>query len=332
MKGNLLILTHRNTDLDGFASVVLLYRYLVLRGLEKEAQIAIPEGPSKLTRDFLAKANINMQLPNYIEDPKSLSLPVRNVVLLDVSSIAQVGDFAHIVKDADIVIVVDHHSIHRVDTRGETYYFVDQNATSTCEVLLLNLEEDFLTNIEPELATLAIAAILVDSKRLSRATPRTFLLLSKLLERSYMKFDQINQILFQREMPFDEKMARIKGIMRTEAYRFDSSVLCVSHVSAHEASLARLLLEAGCDIVVVVSEHDDEFRVIARTRLDNISMADLCKKIAEKFGGVGGGHAKAGAASIKQSENTRITLRRLMRESINVVSELIGRRPKKVRP
>jgi len=330
LSGSTLILTHRNADLDGFASAILAYKYF--RSIGKEVVLAVPEGPSRPTIEFISKAGIKLDDIHYVEDPSSLGEQVDNIVLLDVSSIAQVGTFSHLVSEALNLVVVDHHAVQKFDVKGTVHYFVDQDATSTCEVLLSGLEESFLDKLEPELATLAIGAILVDSKKLSRATPRTFLILARLLERAHLRFDQINQVLFQREMPFDEKMARIKGMLRTEAYRFDNSILCVSHVSAHEASLARLLLEAGCDIVIIVSEHDDEFRIIARTKLDGVSMAELCKKLAEKYGGSGGGHVKAGAASIRQTEQNKLTLRKLMRESVNILSEIIGKRLRRVYP
>ncbi len=333
MKESILILTHRNADLDGFASSVLLYYYLRFFKNKENVLLAIPEGPSRPTVEFLTKANIKLDYVEYIENLSRLEDElIKSVILLDTSSIAQVGEFSRLVIDAECLVVIDHHAIQKFDTRGTVYYLVDQGATSTCEVLLANIEEEFLSELRPELATLAIGAVLVDSKRLTRATPRTFLLLAKLLERAHMRFDQINQTLFQREMPFDEKMARIKGMLRTEAYRYDNSIICVSHVSAHEASLARLLLEAGCDIVIIVSEHDDEFRIIARTKLENVSMAELCRRLAERYGGSGGGHTKAGAASIKESEQVKLTIRKLMRESVNLLSEIIGKKVRRVKP
>ncbi len=323
-----MVIAHRNTDFDGYASILLIEK--ALQNLNKrDIILAVPEGVSRPVKDFIKKINIVER--KVIEKLDDLKKSPRSCVLLDTSSLSQIGEFASIIVKVENLIWIDHHSI-RV---GENLFvknihiISDRNATSTCEIILREIPE-IIDVIDFELAALAIAAIFVDSRRLSKASSITFHILSKLVKNIEDKYEKIISAIFQREMPFDEKMARIKGMLRTEAYRFNNNIFCISHVSAHEASLARLLLDAGCDIAVVVSEHEEEFRIIARSRIDIVSMAELCQRIAERYGGQGGGHDRAGAAAIPRSPDIR--LRRLMREVVRMISGMLNQRLRKVRP
>ncbi|NPB00727.1 MAG: hypothetical protein GXO10_05070 [Crenarchaeota archaeon] len=323
----ILVIAHRNTDFDGYASLLLIDK--ALRDLNKSSIVlASPEGVSKSVRDLLEKFNIPQK--NIVESPDKLHLRPTSCIIVDTSSLSQIEDFVKIVKNVEHLVWIDHHSI-RVSNSLQIrnmYIIADRNATSTCEIILRELPE-LVDSLDVELSILSLAAILVDSRRLAKASSTTFQILSKIVKNIENIYEKIISSIFQRDMPFDEKMARIKGMLRTEAYRFNNNILCISHVSAHEASLARLLLDAGCDIAVVVSEHEKEFRIIARSRIDIISMAELCQKVASKYMGQGGGHDKAGAAAIPKTQDLR--LRRLMREVLRTVSEMLNQRLRKVR-
>ncbi len=329
-----MILAHRNADFDGVASALLLKHFFENK-VGKNVIIGVPEGIAKPVKDLLEKLGFHSILENvkmYEKYEDVSNINIDNVIIVDTSSIAQLGDFSKLLEKTTNILVIDHH-VHHEGFPDKTLLIADPQATSTCEIILRELADSILDSIPEWLTVLCIAAIIVDSRRFSRASDTTFNLMSLLLRRlKQIKYENIVQSLQQREMRFDEKMARIKGMMRLEAYRYDEKVICLSHVSAHEASLARLLLEAGCDTVIIVSEHDDEIRLFARTKESTISMAELCTRVASKLGGQGGGHDKAGAAAIKVSKETRIGLRRVMRECIRELSSMLNTRLKKVRP
>ncbi len=323
-----LVIAHRNTDFDGYASILLIDKALRILG-KNNIVLASPEGVAKPVRDLLEKLNIPLR--KVVESSENLDTKPSSCIIVDTSSLSQIEDFINVIRDVEFLIWVDHHSVrigNSLQVRN-LHIIADKNATSTCEIILREIP-DLLDSLDRELSILSLAAILVDSRRLSKASSTTFQILSKIVKNIEDMYEKIISSIFQREMPFDEKMARIKGMLRTEAYRFNNNILCVSHVSAHEASLARLLLEAGCDIAVVVSEHEREFRIIARSRIDLVSMAELCQRIASKYMGQGGGHDRAGAAAIPKSQDLR--LRRLMRDVVRTLSEMLNQRLRKVRP
>ncbi len=324
-------MAHRNADFDGVASAILV-KYVLSE--ENEVHIGIPEGIARPVKDFLTRLGQSSIFDLFKIYESASQLPrsyYDTIVVLDTSSVSQLGDFVQLFSSCRRVIVVDHHVLHE-GFPDNSIILSDPTATSTCEVVL----REYFDRIEklPEwLVCLCLAAIIVDSRRFSRASPSTFAIVHKLVESlRVLRYENIVQALQQREMRFDEKMARIKGMLRLEAYRYNDRIVCLSRVSAHEASLARLLLEAGCDTVIIVSEHNNELRIFARTKEDNLSMAELCARVAARLGGQGGGHPKAGAAAIKVSKENKLTIRKVMRECIKEISNMLNTRLRKVKP
>ncbi|WP_243670684.1 DHH family phosphoesterase [Vulcanisaeta sp. JCM 16161] len=63
-----------------------------------------------------------------------------------------------------------------------------------------------------------------------------------------------------------------------------------------------MLIKSGCDVALVVSEHDGETRLFGRSSkriAERVSLAEVFNDLARYFNGEGGGHAMAAALSIK---------------------------------
>ncbi len=329
LRGDVLVLTHRDGDFDAVGSAMLIGELIkILSNDVRDVVVAVPDDVSKPVKQFAERFKIPLSFVRELNDVAGKRF--ESVVLTDVSSLTQVNDFRQIVESAVSVILIDHHVVHDEVLAGDRVIkFVDPQATSSCEIVLRELQ-DLVDKVPNHLVPLLVAAILVESRRLSRASPETFFILGSLVRHLSIPYDEIVRALFQREVPLDERMARVKGVLRTIAYRFDDRILCVSHVSAYEASLARALLDVGCDVVVIVSEHEDEFRVIARSRVDGVSMAELTRRISRRFGGDGGGHERAGVGVMRRSD--RISLRTLMLESVRAFEEMTGIRLRRISP
>ena len=332
LQGNTLIITHRNADFDAITSSLLIKHYLD-KYAKCETRFAIPEGPDRPVKQFLQRLGIGI---DYVEDFSKISeIEFNNLILTDVSSTIQILDFSKLIEKCDNVILIDHHVVHdKTLLQNKIVKFVNTDVTSCTEFILYELGFEFINELPDWLTTLSIAAILTDSKKLSKANSITFQILSKLVEKSRIKYEDIVNSIFVKVLPFDEKMARIKGILRLKAYRFSNDkVFCISHVSAHEASLARTLLEVGCDIVAIVSEHDDEFRIILRCKeIENISLAEFAKEFASKFNGFGGGHRTSAALSIKKQEELKLTLKKLINICIREMERYLNTKFKRVKP
>ncbi|WP_054842178.1 DHH family phosphoesterase [Vulcanisaeta distributa] len=125
------------------------------------------------------------------------------------------------------------------------------------------------------------------------------------------------------EVTFSERMARVKGLLRMRAYRAGEYIICLSNVNAYESSLADVLIKSGCDVALVVSEHDGEMRLFGRCSrriAERVSLAEVFNDLARYFGGEGGGHATAAALSVK----ARIDATTMLIKALNSIEERLG--------
>lgn len=302
------VITHRHADLDAYACGVAV-RELITR-FNLEVDLVIPEGPSHNVKSLLTRLNINYQGSDNCGE-------VDLVFLVDVSTYAQLNEFRHIISDRPMV-VIDHHEVHNV---VPTISFIDPGATSCSEIAAQVLRG---LGIEPsgDVATLLISGILSDSGRLSRARPETFEVLAWLLRLAGRDYRDIINAMTE-EATFSERMARVKGLLRMRAYRAGDYIICLSNVNAYESSLADTLIRSGCDIALVVSEHDGEMRLFGRGSkriVDKVSLAEAFNDLAQYFNGEGGGHTMAAALSIK----VRVDPMTILIKALNIIEQRLG--------
>ena len=302
------IVTHRHADLDAYACGVAVKELITKLG--HDACLVIPEDSSHEVKSFITKLDINYQGSNNCNGTDL-------IFLVDVSTYAQLNDFRNIIGDKPVVIV-DHHEVHNI---VPTVPLIDPNATSCSEIIAQVFRE---LEIKPsgDTSTLLIGGILSDSGRLSRARPETFEVLAWLLKLASRDYRDIINAMTE-EMTFSERMARVKGLLRMRAYRAGDYIICLSNVNAYESSLADTLVRSGCDIALVVSEHDGEMRLFGRGSrriAEKISLAEVFSDLAQYFGGEGGGHAMAAAISIK----ARIDPTTILIRALNSIEERLG--------
>lgn len=300
------VITHRNADLDSFSSAYAVFSFL--RSLGKSATLIVPDGPSGDVKAVLSKISLK---PEYLTSVKCGDL----AIMVDVGGSVQVGGV-----ECSKTVVFDHHRARSV--RG-ILEFVDPEASSTAEVVSVVLRELGYRPSREE-ALLLLAAIIDESGRFLRASKSTFNVVEWLLESGGLSYGEALSLLSR---PMDEslKFALVKGVVRATAYRFGRSILCVSFVNAYEGQVAGRLLDVGCDIAVVAGEHEGEVRVSLRSR-GGLGTLNLALKLAERLGGVGGGHEGASLVVVKQP----VTQVRIVREVLNAVKEVYGASPVEV--
>ncbi|WP_237699637.1 DHH family phosphoesterase [Vulcanisaeta moutnovskia] len=291
------IVTHRHADLDAYACGVAVKELITKLG--RDAYIVIPEGLSHDVKSFISKLSISYQGLSNCSDGSDM------VILVDVSTYAQLNEFRDIIGNKPIV-VIDHHEVHNITP---TLAIINSSATSCSEIVAQVLKE---LDIEPsnEVATLLIGGILSDSGRLSRARPETFEVMAWLLRLSGRNYRDIINAMSE-EMTFPERMAIVKGLLRMRVYRINDYIVCLSNVNAYESSLADTMIRAGCDIALVASEHDEEIRLFGRGSkriAEKISLAEVFSDLARYFNGEGGGHVLAAALSTRARVDTATLL------------------------
>ncbi|ABW02538.1 DHH family phosphoesterase [Caldivirga maquilingensis] len=268
------LMTHRNPDLDSLASALLFRDYLNKLG---KLSCLTSCNADKEAKQVLGKLGIEL---NCTQTCTCGEL----TILFDVANKAQLD--TEICQDSKVV-VFDHHKVRGI--RGDLE-FIDPESSSTIEVVVNVLRE--LGYIPSGLmATLTLAAILSETNRFSRATQGTFETVAWLLKFSGVNYRDTLALLV-RELDESAKIALIKGSIRLIPYRAGSMIICVTNVNAYEGLIAGKLLDIGCDAAFVVSDHNDELRIVARSR--TINVAELLSKIAGELNGEGGGHEGAG--------------------------------------
>lgn len=264
-------MTHRRADADAVGCASVIKEVLESRGYS--VLIVCPEGVSKEARPL-------------IQCQRALPDDIDAVVLVDVASLAQVPE----IKKP--LVILDHHKV------GDQLPGLRLERPSCSE---LALEIALEAGVKPSRDALIAAALGIyeDTGGLLRADERTF----ELLKYAVSEVGPLERYL-RREEDASLKMAKLKGLLRTSAYRTSRGILCITNVGAHEGAVAELLISAGCDIAIVISKRKDEVRIFLRS--GSIDVADLAAKIASRLGGRGGGHMGASAIVLREGDPQEI--------------------------
>lgn len=312
---SVLIIGHPNSDPDAVFSGIALKRLLLRMRPELSVEFGAPESISEASKRLLSLLGFK---DTVIIDP----IPRRDsYILVDTSSIRQLGWGIEELRDSEIYMI-DHHMPQRDTLKMIRKAYVDPDSPSTAE-LVFNLYE--AANLKPsrDVANGLLAAIIYETRKFSFGRSKTFVVVSKLIG---LGADYTGVIsLLRSEMGYSERIARLKAASRLSLYVIDNTLIAVSHVGAYEGSAARALIELGADIAVVGSENE-EVRLSARRRSDvALDLNVVLAAVAEKFGGIGGGHSAAAGLKAKAS------LDRVFSEVLSMIEESLGGKLKQLK-
>ena len=292
------VTAHRNADPDALASALVVRD--LLRGRGVDARLVLPEGMSqaskRLVREVLGKE------PRDVEDeaPEESAL----AVIVDTASPEQLGSLADFALNVWMV-VIDHHSSNRLVERAKLSIY-DPQARATSELVYLLATRGFGEELTREQLELLLAGIVYDTRHFILSTPRVLRLAAEMMEQG-ARLDRVLAALQSPPMEPPERIARIKAAKRMHAIRAGNYIVAVTHVGAYESSAARAILDLGADLVVVVSEHGKETRLVGRARKGIVEKLgihlgrDIMEPVASELGGGGGGHAQAAGATVRAS-------------------------------
>lgn len=280
---SILLLTHKNADIDAIASLLLLERVLLKNNIECESGVS--ESIALPARSLLKYSKKNIQVN---PDLGKYDL----VILLDTSSQNQLSPLD--ITKAKNLILIDHHLNTLKDSAIES--FVDEEASSSTE-LVYRL---FKPRLDREDALLLLSGILADSAALRLADNKTFLLFANLLNEHNITYSELLAGL-ETQQSLSEKIACLKGAQRMEIFRIKDYVIVTSKVSSFESSLAKAIVKLGADCAFVGASNK-EARISARAKTkfikeNDIHLGKLLSQIAGIIGGTGSGHDSAAGAN-----------------------------------
>jgi nanoRNase/pAp phosphatase (c-di-AMP/oligoRNAs hydrolase) len=267
---------HPHADIDCLASAY---------ALSASFRISSLWAPFKLDKFALAAAE------RYAIQPSpELPAETRRVIFVDTNE-ARAAEYPDL--DGKEIFIIDHHQTG--DTTRADASFIDVESPSCSELVVEILEAG---GIEPskEVAELLIMGILFDTGRFRRGKASTLKKCASLLETAGARLESSK---LNPEIPMDgsEQTAILKGMQRMVFRSAGGCIVCCSHTSAYESSVASALLKTGCDVAFVASETDGAVRVTGRSGpkgIDaSIDLVALFERIADGFGGKSGGHTGA---------------------------------------
>lgn len=311
LRGAVVVTSHVNTDPDGLACAYLMARLVEEVGLE--AHLCFPGGISSVSKTILVRLGMSWQR----ECPED----ARTFILCDFSNPSQLRELAERFSDPSVtLVVVDHHFPEGKLVPLAKLAVVEREPASAVIAARILMDEG--VNVCATLATLGIAGILYDTKKLLFASSNTFRVLSWLLD-SGGDYRLAHSLLVEEE-PRSEKLAKLKGLLRASVFEVCGYIVAFTEVSANEANVARLLVSAGADLAVVVGGKKESrlsIRVSDEMQKAGIDAGEIAQSVASALGAEGGGHA--GAAGVKTTD--RKAHGRMSRAIVNEVIERLFR-------
>ncbi|MFH0962204.1 MAG: DHH family phosphoesterase [archaeon] len=302
---NILVLTHKNADLDAFASAVIVSDAF-------EGRIVAPGGAGKPAKEAAEKLGIEI-LSEIPEGSFSAT------VVVDCSSESQIEPLLASALPKPLV-VFDHH----LPKEGEGSlleiaegYFVDEQP-SCVEVVL-----GFFPVLSKRSRTAAISGIYADTRHLALARVGT---LQKIIELSLGEEDLLSEgkNLASGRPEFSQRFAVIKSLQKLRFERLeDETILATTVAGSFESVAAGMLVSAGADISLVAVAKEGEVRISGRTSnkmKDRLHLGQLFQKLG------GGGHPGAALANIpvKSKRPSDSDVENALSSAANLIKDFLG--------
>ncbi len=285
----IILVCHHNADPDAVCSGFAI-SHLVSKLYGAEATLMAPDGISSSARSFLSALGISVECPNL----EGCDL----IIVVDTSSLSMLGGAAKLLLDSKVPIVqIDHHSPSPSMESIASFRLLDEESPSTTE-LVYSLFKISEVQISEKLAQVFVFGIVAESGNLSRLRNSSLCSLCELLQRGGDVEAALNGL--KKEMPLDERIARLKSAQRILLKRVGDILIAISHVGSYHSSAARSLLVLGADLAATVAKNKDGLKIAVRASENYISRTglhvgrDICMPLGKLLGGEGSGHRTVG--------------------------------------
>ncbi len=273
-----LITFHSLGDLDAVCSALALSWHL-----GKKAVVAAPDRLTSEARKYVALCGGTVL--NFA------SVDLRGfdfIVAVDSSSpylLAHLGG-------KEIAAIFDHHAANEGSVKAANY-FVDANASSTCEIIA-----QLISKPERKVAQALLVGLIADSARFRNSNPKTLQVAGKLLAAAGKSMWEVSTLASHDE-DISERIETLAGCKRIHVARTGNLLVASTKVRSFAAHVADALVSLGAD-VAIVGEAGKEARISARCS-DRVppefSLVPLMEEAGGMIGGVGGGHRHAATAT-----------------------------------
>ena len=278
-----------------------------------DGKVYAPGGLSSLGKKVAEYLGLEISEGPVVED---------KVIVVDTASSSQLPGVDLKSKE---VVRIDHRA------SGDIEGFTDPNASSTSELVTLLLK-DLNVSPSPKVATALMAGILYDSKQLRISREETFEALWFLSKHGARASEAYKLLESKQKDDFSVRVAKMKACQRLKFYKVKDFIIAITQIGSNESDVIKMLLENGADVAYVVSVRDEETRIYGRLskRALNLGLdvSEILRKLAEDYGGSGGGHRGAGGAILKGSWDFEELCKKLYGRTSRKIVELLRQYPK----
>ena len=295
-KEKVIIMAHKNPDMDAFGSAIGVYR--MVNSMNKEAHIVINEVSSAISPiygNFTANSMYGDDMIINNEQAIEMINADTMLVVVDVNN-PSLTECEELISYAKTVVVFDHHRQTKDVIANATLSYVEPFASSACEMIAEMLQYmDEKIKLRPSEADAMYAGILIDTDNfLTKTGVRTFEA-AAFLKRSGAEVTRVRKML-RNDMACYK--ARAEAVRHAEVYRGSFAIsVCPSEnvesptiVGAQAAN--ELLNIIGIKASFVLTEYNDKIYISSRS-IDEINV----QIIMEKLGG--GGHLNVAGAQLE---------------------------------
>ena len=314
-KEKVIIMAHKNPDMDAFGSAIGVYR--MVNSMNKEAHIVINEVSSAISPiygNFTANSMYGDDMIINNEQAIEMINADTMLVVVDVNN-PSLTECEELISYAKTVVVFDHHRQTKDVIANATLSYVEPFASSACEMIAEMLQYmDEKIKLRPSEADAMYAGILIDTDNfLTKTGVRTFEA-AAYLRRSGADVMRVRK-MFRSDI--DSYRQKADGVRNAEM------VLGMFAVSVFEpkegpespivltAKVANEMLNiAGVRASFVIAQLGDDVKISARS-IDDVNV----QIIMERMGG--GGHANIAAAQFKNT-----TKEKVKKQLVNLLEEM----------
>jgi|GEM_PF-2192227 len=300
---NVCIITHRLADVDAVCASYALAELLRERSGVLSVDLIFPGNLDSKADELRKYIGIEATQKNSLD---RFDL----IIVVDAGSPKLLNEYFDTLKATGVPrMLLDHHPLLEDSKSFYNYFFVNEKATSSSE-LVLSLFQRYGSRPSQLISNVLLLGILFDTKHLLVANEDTIKNVSSLID--YGATLKWGETLLSQKRDRSEVIAKLKALSRINVYESDDVLVCVVKVGSFHASIAKFLVDAGCDLAVSYGVEDGTIRGSLRCsneigKNENVMLNVIAESLAKKFNGVGGGHRLASSFNIQCEESEFIS-------------------------
>ena len=289
-----LITSHENLDFDGLSSMV------ACKVLYPEGVLMYSGKLDKEIKSFINLYKYSLQVHNYSEVNME---EVDSLIIVDTNSKNRLGPLKNLINKNLEITVYDHHKPSQESVAASKmvikYY-------GSCTTILLKKIIKQNIEITPFQATLFLLGIYADTNCLTfKNTTYHDAEVVAFLFRKQANLDIVNEYLYEFTNDTQDKllMTLLTNLERVEVKNYQVYFATSEHkeyINGLSNIASKITHIKNTDALFIISKMEDKTYIIGRSLEDDINIAE----ILEAFDG--GGHRRAGSASVKNMQSGEI--------------------------